>query len=469
MSVLKMPSPAVLAAIAGFLIAPCTMSRADEVDYVTQIKPILSRHCWSCHGALRQRSGLRLDAPALVRAGGDRGAAIVAGKSGESLLIEALAGSDNLPRMPYEGEPLKAEEIALLKKWIDEGAKAPAEEPPADPREAFELARLVLAVAEARWRTAQAELASREASIAADRGVYAGQPAGEVEALTLAAGKAAQELAFCKAAENLALCEHELLIVQSAAANNPSHAKATAAITAAEKKLASARQDHQKAMASREQPPQGYPFLGDMYPTCSTGRRLALARWITHPDHPLTARVAVNHLWLRYFGRPLVETMFDFGLNGKPPSHPDLLDWLAFQRVRQGWRMKPLHRLMVTSPSYRRASGVSAGEAETARRDSDNVYPWRMNVRRLEAELVRDAVLHAAGQLDLSLGGPDIDPNQGLTSRRRSVYFRHAHEKQMLFFQLFDPANMNECYRRSESITPQQALAVEQARVLAAG
>jgi hypothetical protein len=107
-------------------------------------------------------------------------------------------------------------------------------------------------------------------------------------------------------------------------------------------------------------------------------------------------------------------------------------------------------------------------------RDRDNRYLWRMNVRRMEGEVVRDSLLNIAGQLDLTRGGPDIDHHLGLTSRRRSLYFRHAAEKQMEFLTLFDAASVTECYRRSESLVPQQALALansslalEQSRLLA--
>src|SRR5205807_7021509 len=89
------------------------------------------------------------------------------------------------------------------------------------------------------------------------------------------------------------------------------------------------------------------------YPTTSTGRRLALARWITDKRNPLAARVAMNHIWLRHFGKALVPTEFDFGKNGRPPSHPALLDWLAAEFMERGWSMKHMHRLIVTSAAYR--------------------------------------------------------------------------------------------------------------------
>ncbi|HEX8200989.1 MAG TPA: DUF1553 domain-containing protein [Isosphaeraceae bacterium] len=211
-----------------------------------------------------------------------------------------------------------------------------------------------------------------------------------------------------------------------------------------------------------------------MYPPTSTGRRLALARWIASRQNPLTGRVAVNHIWMRHFGTPLVSTVADFGRNGTPPSHPELLDWLAVEFLERGWSMKALHRPIVTSAAHRlRSSGRGPDDPNRAI-DPGNVFLWRMNPRRMEAELVRDNVLHASGGLDARMGGPELDPNAGLTSGRRSLYFRHAPEKQVTFLKLFDAATVNACYRRDETIVPQQALALvnsplalAQARLLA--
>jgi hypothetical protein len=196
-----------------------------------------------------------------------------------------------------------------------------------------------------------------------------------------------------------------------------------------------------------------------------------LARWIADRQNPLTARVAMNHIWLRHFGKALVPTVFDFGRNGQPPSHPALLDWLAAEFMSQNWSMKAMHRLLVTSRAYRMDS---QGDAANAALDPDNRYLWRMNPRRMEAELIRDSVLYVAGQLDPTMGGPELDQKLGLTVPRRSVYFRHAAEKQMEFLTLFDVASVTECYQRPESIVPQQALALAnsslvlaQARLLA--
>jgi hypothetical protein len=194
-----------------------------------------------------------------------------------------------------------------------------------------------------------------------------------------------------------------------------------------------------------------------VYPSTSTGRRLAFARWLANADNPLTARVAMNHIWLRHFNQAIVPSVFDFGRNGRPPSHPALLDWLAAEFVESGWSMKHMHRLIVASATYRMASTPDDADLE---RDRDNKYLWRMPSRRLEAEAVRDGLFYAADRLDLTVGGPDIDQTMGLTTPRRSLYFRHAAEKEMEFLKLFDAATVTECYQRKESVLPQQALAL---------
>ncbi|MBP3955970.1 DUF1553 domain-containing protein [Gemmata sp. G18] len=189
----------------------------------------------------------------------------------------------------------------------------------------------------------------------------------------------------------------------------------------------------------------------------STGRRRAFAHWLTDTKNPLTARVAVNHIWMRHFGQPIVPSVFDFGKNGRRPMHPALLDWLAAEFVEHKWSMKHLHKLIVTSRTYRQGS---TPDAKNLAADRDNVYFWRVPTHRLEAEAVRDQLLFVAGKLDLTTGGPDLDHNSGLTVYRRSLYFRHAHEKQMELLKLFDAAGVSECYQRRESIVPQQALAL---------
>ena len=135
--------------------------------------------------------------------------------------------------------------------------------------------------------------------------------------------------------------------------------------------------------------------------------RESLARWINDPEHPLTARVLVNRVWQYHFGRGLVATPNDFGVNGSPPSHPELLDYLANEFVANGRRLKPLHRLIVLSSAYRQASR-SADASAGGRLDPDDRLLWHFPRRRLEAEEVRDAMLAAAGRLNPKAGGPSV-------------------------------------------------------------
>ena len=123
------------------------------------------------------------------------------------------------------------------------------------------------------------------------------------------------------------------------------------------------------------------------FPQQSCGGRTALARWIASRKNPLTARVAVNHIWLRHFGRALVESVYDFGLSGKPPTHPQLLDWLAVDFMENHWKMKRLHKLIVTSQTYQMASGDRhpAQVNATAYGPGGNRYLWRFPRRRMEA------------------------------------------------------------------------------------
>lgn len=214
--------------------------------------------------------------------------------------------------------------------------------------------------------------------------------------------------------------------------------------------------------------------IDPVYPKTSTGRRKALAEWIASPQNPLTARVAVNHIWMRHFERPLVESVFDFGRNGKAPSHPELLDFLAAEFMKSGWSMKHLHRLIVTSRTYRmastpdepRPSGSGSGPLPNGRGsleiDPDNRYLHHFPSKRMEAEVVRDSLLYLTGELDLTRGGPPVENSDEAKTRRRSLYFSIYPEDggNAAFLDVFDPPDPCECYKRSASIVPQQALAL---------
>jgi hypothetical protein len=207
----------------------------------------------------------------------------------------------------------------------------------------------------------------------------------------------------------------------------------------------------------------------------STGRRLWLARWMTRPDNPLVARVMVNRLWQRHFGAGLVTTANDFGVMGEPPSHPELLDWLASEFVAGGWRLKRIHRLMVLSNTYQMSA---AANPAAARKDPDGALLWHWRARRLEAEAVRDGVLTVSGRLNPYMTGPSVypplpravlegqsRPGQGWgksnerQSARRSVYI---HVKRVLAvpeLELLDaPDTTCSCEQRPVSTTAPQAL-----------
>lgn len=213
--------------------------------------------------------------------------------------------------------------------------------------------------------------------------------------------------------------------------------------------------------------------LTPVYPARSTGRRTALARWMASGENPLTARVAVNHIWARHFHVPLVASTYDFGRNGAAPTNPELLDWLASDFVEHGWSMKRLHRLIVTSQTYRQATSPAGNEVLAGRfssnrqRDPENKHLWRMHSGQMEAEVLRDSLLHLAGELDPKPVGYPIPNSQAETNRNRSLYFECFPEPngQSAFAELFDAPNPNECYRRSQTIVPQQALALSNSRL----
>lgn len=187
----------------------------------------------------------------------------------------------------------------------------------------------------------------------------------------------------------------------------------------------------------------------------STGRRSALAQWLTRPDHPLTSRVIVNRLWQHHFGRGLAGTPNDFGRLGVKPTHPELLDWLATRLVDGGWRLKPLHREILLSATYRQTARV-APSAVAARVDPLNTLLWRSPPRRLDAEQARDALLLASGELDLTAGGA---PQEGAASVRRSIYtIKRRNTPNELMQSLDAPPGFVGTAERQNTATPLQAL-----------
>jgi cytochrome c553 len=203
--------------------------------------------------------------------------------------------------------------------------------------------------------------------------------------------------------------------------------------------------------------------------------RLELARAVTDPANPLTARVIVNRVWMHHFGRPLVGTPGDFGLRSDPPSHPELLDRLAADLVADGWSLKRLHRRMMMSSAYR-LSSADAGNAEAARADPENLLYWKANRRRLDFEGLRDSMLAVAGTLDRRMGGPAVDITAAPFPPRRSVYAFIDRQNLPGVFRTFDLASPDTSTpQRHQTTVPQQALflmnspfLLEQARRLAA-
>ena len=197
-----------------------------------------------------------------------------------------------------------------------------------------------------------------------------------------------------------------------------------------------------------------------------TGRRLALARWLTQPDNPLTYRVLVNRIWKHHFGTGLVKSVGNFGKAGVPPTHPELLDWLTLEFVRQGYSMKAMHRLMMMSNTYRQASQATPAVEKL---DPENRLLGRMPLRRMEAEELNDTLLRVAGRLDpTQFGPPDpvlvrrdglVTPIETGNGWRRSVYVNQRRTNLPTLFDNFDLPAMNpNCLERSESIVAPQAL-----------
>ncbi len=216
---------------------------------------------------------------------------------------------------------------------------------------------------------------------------------------------------------------------------------------------------HRPALKALESPAETEESRRKPFPDHSTGRRLALARWIASNDNPLTARVAVNHVWMRHFGEPLVPSVEDFGRRQPSPELQDLLDFLAVDFMESGWHLKDLHRIILTSEAWRRG-GMVPQDHPSHTADPDNSLFWKRNPVRMESQVIRDSVLHLASALDLSIGGPSVKADAQGPPHRRSLYFLHSRDDQNPFLVQFDDADIERCYRRDESIIPQQALAM---------
>jgi cytochrome c553 len=679
--ILRLLSIACLALSGGNLLAD------EGLDFASDVQPILAAHCYECHGAETQESGLRLDRTDMRMLGGNSGAAIVPGKSGESLLIKAVRGTDGAAKMPPEDPPLSAEEIAVLVRWIDAGATAPPDEQPLttrresdhwsfqplthaappqvkqadllrNPIDAFIQARLEAAglspspladkatlirrvsldltglpptVSEVdaflsdsredaydrlvdrllssphygeRWGRHWLDVAhyadsngytidgarsiwkyrdwvidafnrdlpfdeftidqlagdllpgaSRDQLIATgfqrntmvneeggtdkeqfrveavvDRisttgsaflgltlgcarchdhkfdpidtadyyglaGIFKSSramenykkvarwhenvlPSPATDALKaeydakLAAKKQEIEEFIAKADEQVrtdatagaSLPEKletlypketkaalkKLRDEQTALQKNPPDLPAAMGATEADvaDMAIRIRGNPQKLgeVAARHVPPALRGPAAPQFTMTESGRR-ELAQWLIDPEHPLTSRTLVNRVWRWHFGEGLVRTPDNFGLLGEKPTHPELLDWLARRFVADGWSIKSLHRMILSSATYQQGSGFGVQGSV----DPENRLFGRANVRRLEAEAVRDALLAVSGQLDAQMGGSLLTvKNRGYffdhtskdmtdySSRRRSLYLPVVRNNVYVVFQLLD-------------------------------
>ena len=711
-------------------------SAAEPVDYRRDIQPILAKHCYECHGPDQQKSGLRLDTVAATKEGGYNGAALVPGKSGDSLLIAAVTGSGDVTRMPEDRPPLAAEEIDRLKTWIDQGALAPADDSPAPsksatqrhwafqrlnrpqppavsqpawPRnavDAFILAKLDMEklapspeadratlirrltldltgllpspaetgafIADDRpdayervvdrllasprygekwarfwldqaryadsngytidsgrsiWKYRDWVIEALNADMPFDRftveqlagdmlpdalpqqilatgfhrntlrneeggtdaeqfrvesvadrvnttaAVFLGltlgcarchdhkydplsqrdyyqffallnnadeptlpvptmQQAKEEPALLADIAQVEKRLEEVESNAGTRQQDWERKLTEEARASLPEAVRQALAVEAGqrsdEQKKAVAEEfrkvdpelvplvtvlndlkDRKKQLAARitttlvmkeraapretfihvrgdflrrgagVQP--GVPAVLASTTNQRVANRLDLARWLVSPENPLTPRVTINRIWQQYFGQGLVETDNDFGTQGSPPSHPELLDLLAARFIENGWSIKAMHRLIVTSATYRQSSVYRADQAQ---RDPANRWLARMPRLRLDPETIRDAALSASGLLNGELGGPGVYPPQpegiyrftqqskfwkvssGGDRYRRGLYIFFWRSSPYPFLMTFDSPDANTaCTRRVRSNTPLQALTLANDRV----
>jgi len=383
----------------------------------------------------------------------------------------------SLPKTAFEPErrPWVIDtHVAAAARAVADAQAKQAKEPSPAHEQAVAAAKAELAAVKQRGEAMRATWAAEDAP--------SQSPEDPLRVVALAAAKAAakaeKEAAVATGWANVA-------IVSAKLAKAAAEKKDAASLEPIEKELATARGALDNATKAAANPGETFtPLAGAKwtatrlknsgaddpaitFPATSTGRRTALAHWITDPRNPLAARVAVNHIWMRHMGKPLVATVFEFGRKGNAPTHPELLDWLASELVDgpqggRGWSMKHLHRLICMSAAYRIGSSIAGADA-ALKADPDNRLLWRREPIRLEAQVVRDGILALAGTLDPTMGGPPVKEADQPASRRRSLYFWHSDVSRNVFLTTFDDAAVKECYQRDQSIVPQQALALSNA------
>jgi uncharacterized membrane protein len=638
--------------------APISLASVEPVgttDFERDVLPIFESSCFSCHGPKKQNGDLRLDARHLSIEGGKSGLAVLPGDGEQSTVVRRLLGLDNEKRMPQNEDPLPAQQIAIIKAWIDQGADWPDNATVADasiekhwayvkptrprrpavqnskwlrnPLDAFVLARLereglqpspeadritlirrlyfdliglppnpkqvdafvndtapnaYAVVVERllasprygeRWAVPWLDAArygdsngyqrdeARSAwpyrdwvikalnidmpfdqftieQIAGDllpdptleqliaTGFHRGSPANLEGGADPEEYRVAQildrtnvtgtvwlgttiECAQCHKHPYDPFTHREYYQLFSFFNNTPieteymegavgvrfvgpflsvpfdeSATSTGTADTLVMTELAEPRETHLLKSGSFLNPGERVeaetPSALHPMPPTAERNRLGLARWLVSPENPLTARVTVNRWWSEFFGRGLVETVEDFGANGEPPSHPELLDWLAVEFVERGWSMKGIHRLIVKSATYRQKSAVNA---ELLERDPQNRLFARGSRLRLPAEMIRDNALVISGRFNGKLYGPPVYPDQpeglwekaagaltddenkhyprskGVDGYRRSIYTFWRRTVLYPSFATFDaPSRLATCVQRQRSNSPLQAL-----------
>jgi hypothetical protein len=394
----------------------------------------------------------------------------------KELAIEPIT----LPKPAFEPERrpwVLDAHVATARRAVESAEAAAAKDSTPANQQALAVAKAELAAVEKRTEATRAAWSAADSPSSSEADPL-GKQASE---LAKAAVHAERELAVAKAWGKVAEIAGKVARVAE-------EKKEAASVAPLEKELATARKAVEKTVEAVGEADEKFtPLVGAKwtptrfktstaddppvaFPATSTGRRRALADWIVDPRNPLTARVAVNHIWMRHIGKPLVSTVFDFGRKGNAPTHPALLDWLASELVEvpaggKPWSMKHLHRLIVTSAAYRMGSTTAGAEANL-KADPDNQFLWRREPTRLESQVVRDCILALAGTLDSTMGGPSIPVGEQSKSHRRSVYFWHSDIDRNPFLTMFDDATVKECYKRDQSIVPQQALALSNAAIV---
>jgi mono/diheme cytochrome c family protein len=506
--VFGVPSPTLGTLLAAWLLLPPPPAHAQSathsdpsnrngetrIDYARQIAPLFARHCFRCHGPERHESGLRLDHRPALLLGVDSGPAIVPGQAQQSQLWRRVAATEPGERMPPDGDPLTARDIALLRAWIDQGAHCNA-----------------MFDAGVRWESVLDQVNTTAA-------VWLGLTAGCAQCHSHKTDPLTQRdyyrlYAFFNDAGMIPITlDGQPVTPPPPAARRVAAAEMDSAETARPTTLVlqAAVQPTQVFVRGDPKLPgetvePGFPeFLlpsirspaspsghTSSLPLASSSDRLTrldLARWLVHSEHSLTARVTANRQWQRFFGSGLVETEDDFGRQTAAPPHQELLDYLAAElqaglpprpprpsRDAPPWSgLKRLHRLIVTSATYRQ-SLVARGDLSAT--DPENRFYARQRRWRVEAEILRDLPLAVSGILTLKVGGPSVFPeqpegilenratpaswttNSGEDAYRRGMYTwiwrltPHPH------LPLFDgPDGVTACTRRDRSNVPVQAL-----------